>query len=153
MNWQKSFYTLIYNLKWYQSLPTNAPVFFTDFYIFRNGCILLFCWSWGRKPNRTFAIYLIYWKTCCISIAFFERMFSMIGNKIDINHCKSLSLNPLLTFICCILKNFSLLHFHFFFQLRKKILTGAFSIYLIYENNVFCQLYFWFVWITSTLKI
>lgn len=63
--------------------------------------------------------------------------FSIIGNKIDINCCQSLPLNSLLTFICCILKNFSLLYFRFFFKQREETYSCFLNLSDLSKNLVY----------------
>ena len=86
----------------------------------------------------------------CISGHMFRYCRSSLVTKlasIIANYC------PLLTFTFSILKNVSLIHFHFFFKMRKKSYWSCHpvSIYIIYEKTVACQLYFWVASVKSIL--
>ena len=63
--------------------------------------------------------------------------FLIIGNKIDINHCQSLSLDSLLTFTYCILKIFSLPYFRFFFKQREETCSCFLDLSDLCKNLVY----------------
>ena len=63
--------------------------------------------------------------------------FLIIGNKIDINHCQSLSLDSLLTFTYCILKIFSLPYFRFFFKQREETCSCFLDLSDLWKNLVY----------------